>query len=75
MSPDLQSITNDFTITAKQVAKLGLKQNRNQTDSPDHQNEYNQKEDSYTFHLIPVSHEAQEATIQLLWRQYKRHDT
>ncbi len=59
MSPDLQSITNDSMIIAKQVAKLGLRKNLNQTDSPNDPNEYNQKEHSYKCHLLPASHEAQ----------------
>ena len=59
MSPDQQSITNDSMIIAKQVAKLGLRKNLNQTDSPNDPNEYNQKEHSYKCHLLPASHEAQ----------------
>ena len=62
-------------IIAKQVAKLGLRKNLNQTDSPNDPNEYNQKEHSYKCHLLPASHEAQQAAIQLPWRQRKRHDT
>ena len=46
-------------IIAKQVAKLGLRKNLNQTDSPNDPNEYNQKEHSYKCHLLPASHEAQ----------------